>query len=211
MNTTQTSKSHSRVGSHVSQRQNDKQAMQREINNLKSKLCHAQRRRSHSSLDMPSRDESDDDYGQRSRTPPSEAFSHEEEQYQRRKRKSPSPRGLRHDVINRALDQLFKSPFTRCIEGATLPRQFQHPTFTFYNGNTNPVEHVSQFNQRMVVHSKNKELMCKVFPSSLGPVAMRWFNGLKVNSVDSYRQLTQAFGSHFLTNSRAPRPLSALL
>ena len=63
----------------------------------------------------------------------------------------------------------------------------------------------------MAVHSKNEALMCKVFPSSLGPVAMRWFNGLKASSVDSYRQLTQAFGSHFVTNNRAPRPLSALL
>ena len=53
--------------------------------------------------------------------------------------------------------------------------------------------------------------MCKVFPSSLGPVVMRWFNGLKANSVDLYRQLTQAFGSRFVTNSGAPRPLSALL
>ena len=53
--------------------------------------------------------------------------------------------------------------------------------------------------------------MCKVFPSSLGPVAMRWFNGLKTNSIDSYRQLTQAFGSHFITNSRALRPLSVFL
>ena len=55
--------------------------------------------------------------------------------------------------------------------------------------------------------------MCKVFPSSLGPVVMRWrwFNSLKANSVDSYRQLTQAFGSRFVTNSKAPRPLSALL
>ena len=40
---------------------------------------------------------------------------------------------------------------------------------------------------------------------------MRWFNGLKANSVDSYRQLTQAFGSCFVTNSRAPQPFSALL
>ena len=53
--------------------------------------------------------------------------------------------------------------------------------------------------------------MCKVFPSSLGPVAMRWFNGLKANSVDSYRQLTQAFGSHFVTNNRSPQLLNALL
>ena len=46
---------------------------------------------------------------------------------------------------------------------------------------------MSQFNQRMAIHSKNEALMYKVFPSSLGPVAMRWFNGLKADSVDSYR------------------------
>jgi len=73
------------------------------------------------------------------------------------------------------------------------------------------MEHVSQFNQRIVVHSRNEALMCKVFPSSLGPMAIRWFNGLKKNSIDSYKQLTQAFGSHFVTNRRAPRPLSTLL
>ena len=113
--------------------------------------------------------------------------------------------------MSRALDQLSKSPFTRCIEGATLPRRFQQPAFTLYNGNTDPVEHVSQFNQRMIVHSKNEALMYKVFPSSLGLVAMGWLNGLKANPVDLYKQLTQAFGSRFVTNSRAPRSLSALL
>ena len=73
------------------------------------------------------------------------------------------------------------------------------------------MEHVSQFNQRMAIHSKNEAPMCKVFLSSLGPAAMRWFNGLKTDSVDSYRQLTQAFGFRFVTNSKAPQPLSTLL
>nr|XP_023914569.1 uncharacterized protein LOC112026119 [Quercus suber] len=63
----------------------------------------------------------------------------------------------------------------------------------------------------MAVHSKNEALMCKVFPSSLGPVAMRWFNGLRMNFVDLYRQLTQAFGSNFVTNSRPHWPMNALL
>ena len=66
------------------------------------------------------------------------------------------------------------------------------------------MEHVSQFNQRMAVHSKIEALLCKVFLSNLGPAEMRWFNGLKTDSVDSYRQLNQAFSSHFVTNSRAP-------
>ena len=46
INTTQTSRSHTRVGSHMSQRWDDEQAMQREINDLKRKLHLAQRRRS---------------------------------------------------------------------------------------------------------------------------------------------------------------------
>ena len=59
-----------------------------------------------------------------------------------------------------------------------------------YNGRTDPMEHVSHFNQRMVVHSKSKALMCRVFPSNLEPVAMRWFDGLKEGYIDSSRELT---------------------
>ena len=80
-----------------------------------------------------------------------------------------------------------------------------------YNGRTDPIEHVSHFNKKMVVHSRNKALMCKVFPSTLGPVAMRWFDGLGVGSIDSFKELTRAFGSHFVTCNRVPRPLDSLL
>ena len=53
--------------------------------------------------------------------------------------------------------------------------------------------------------------MCKVFPSSLGPLAMRWFDGLGAGSIDSFKELTRAFGSCFITCSRIPRPLDSLL
>ena len=75
----------------------------------------------------------------------------------------------------------------------------------------NLVEHVSQFNQRMAVHSKDEVLMCKVFPSNLGLVAMRWFDGLRANSINSFNELTQAFSSHFIMCSRVPWPLDSLL
>ena len=74
-----------------------------------------------------------------------------------------------------------------------------------------PMEHVKHFNQRMTVHSREETLMCKVFPSSLGPVAMKWFDGLRVDSIDSFKELTQAFGSRFITCSRVPWPLDSLL
>ena len=63
----------------------------------------------------------------------------------------------------------------------------------------------------MVVYSKDKALMCKVFPSSLGLVAMRWFDSLRADSINSFKGLTWAFGFHFVTCSRVPRPLDSLL
>ena len=92
--------------------------------------------------------------------------------------------------MNKALNQISKSPFTHKIEGARLSQRFNQSKFTIYNGQTNPVKHVSHFNQRMIIHSKNEALMCKVFPSSLGPMTMRWFDGLRAGSINSFKELT---------------------
>ena len=154
---------------------------------MKKKLHHAQRRRSPSSSDISSNDKEDDNYRQRSRIPPSKTFSYEDEHRHRQKHKGPSSRGLGNDAMNKALDQISKSPFTRKIEGVKLPRRFHQLTFTLHNGRTDLVEHVSQFNQKMAIHSKNEALMCKVFPYRLGPAAMRWFDDLRSNSIDSYK------------------------
>ena len=80
-----------------------------------------------------------------------------------------------------------------------------------YNGRTDPVKHVSHFNQKMAIHSKNEALMCKVFPFNLGHVAMIWFDGLGESSINSFKEFTRAFGSRFVTCNRVPRPLDSLL
>ena len=80
-----------------------------------------------------------------------------------------------------------------------------------YNDRTDLVEHISQFKQKMTVHSQDEALMCKVFPSSLGSMPMRWFDGLKTNSISSFKKLTQSFCSRFITCSRVPQPLDSLL
>ena len=172
IHTTQTSQSHTQIGSHVSQRRNNHQTMQREIDDLKRKLRRAQRKQSPSSSDASSNEE-DMSYRRRSRTPPSETFSYEKESRPARRYESPSNKGLGNDAMNKALDQISRSPFAHRIEGAKLPRHFNQPMFAIYNGRADPVEHVSQFNQRMAIYSQNEALMCKVFPSSLGPMAMR--------------------------------------
>ena len=188
--TMHTNRSQSRGKSHVSHAENKKD-MQREIDELKKKLRCAQWRRSSFGFEYSSEDTEDVTYRQRSRTPPSETFSSDEEYSSyRRKSKSTSHKGLGNKAMNKALSQVAKSPFTRWIKGASLPQRFNQPTFSLYNGQTDPVEHVSHFNQKMAVHSKDEALMCKIFLSSLGLMAMRWFNGLRANSIDSFKKLT---------------------
>ena len=53
--------------------------------------------------------------------------------------------------------------------------------------------------------------MCKVFPPSLGPMAMRWFDGLQEGSISSFKELTRAFEARFVTCNKVPRPLDSLL
>ena len=140
MHTTHTSMSHFRSGSHVSHGE-DTSSMQLEIDHLHRKLRRKQRKGSPSSTESPSND--DDSYRPQSRTPHSESFSYKEECY-------------------------LEVPYMRKIDKANLPWQFTLPTFTMYNGRTDSVEHVSHFNQRMVVHSRNEALMCKVSPLARG-------------------------------------------
>ena len=208
--TTHISRSQAHGKSHVSQEENARN-MQREIDHLKRSLRHERWKRAPSNPDFSFRGEEDDSYRRRSRASSSESFSYDRDYHHERKdRKLPSV-GLGNDVVSKALHQISRSPFMRWIEEGRLPQWFSQPTFTMYNGRTDHVEYVSHFNQRMAVHSKNEPLMCKVFPSSLGLVAMRWFDNLKAGSINSFKELTRAFGSCFVTCRRVPRPLASLL
>nr|XP_023884239.1 uncharacterized protein LOC111996479 [Quercus suber] len=116
-----------------------------------------------------------------------------------------------NDAMSKALHQISMSPFTNPIERTKLAHRFTQPTFTIYNERTDTVEHVSHFNQKMHIHSRNEARMCKVFPSSLKPIAIRWFDGLEEGLIGSYEELTKAFEARFVTYNKIPRPLDSLL
>ena len=143
--TTHTSKSQSWSKNHISHEENARN-MQKEIDHLKRSLRHERKRQAPSNSNYSSDDEEDQDYRQRSRTPPSESFLYDEDYCRSHRNNNSSLSGLVNDAMNKALNQVSKSPFTRWIEEGKFPRWFTQPTFTLYNGRTDPVEHVSHFN-----------------------------------------------------------------
>ncbi|XP_075665352.1 uncharacterized protein LOC142635015 [Castanea sativa] len=194
------------------------QKMQSEIDYLRRRL--KRRRSDRQSPSFSSSDSFEDGKGwddhQISKSPPSESrfVSSSLGKYKKGRGQRAGGwlyQGTGNDAMSKALRQISKSPFARRINKAKLPHRFSQPTFTVYNGRNDPVEHVSNFNQKMVVHSNNEALMCKVFPSSLGPMAMHWFDALEEGSVGSFEELTRAFGARFITCSRVPKPLDTLL
>ena len=77
MNTSYTSESRLKGKGHAPPEQNDRRALQQQIDDLKKKLRQAQRKRP-----LPGSDSSSDEdnkYRQKLKTPPSETFSYEEE------------------------------------------------------------------------------------------------------------------------------------
>ena len=86
--------------------------MQREIDELKKELRCARQRRLSPDFKLSSEDTDDATYRRRSRTPPSETFSGDEEYRHKHKNKSPTHKGLRNNAMNEALNQVVRSPFT---------------------------------------------------------------------------------------------------
>ena len=113
--------------------------------------------------------------------------------------------------MNKALQQIYRSPFSEEIESTNLLQRFTRPTFIIYDGKTDPVEHVTYYNQSMTIYSKNEALICKIFPFSLGPTTIRWYDGLEKESIQSYNELIRAFGAWFVTCSRTLKPFDFLL
>ena len=115
------------------------------------------------------------------------------------------------DAMSQALRRATRSPFSDDIEQALMSRRFMRPPFNSYNGKTNSVEHVSHYISMISIHTHNDALMCKVFPSSLKPTTLRWFNGLWKSSIHSFVELIQEFSVQFMTCSRVPQPVDTLL
>ena len=132
---------------------------------------------------------------------------------ERAKKTPPSckPEKEDHNPIWKQLQQISHSPFSSKIERAKLPTKFTPPNLISYNGKTDPVAHLSHYRQSMVLYNGNDAFMCHIFPSSLGEVALRWFDRLEHGSIHSWGELSKAIVTRFITNTRKPKEVDSLM
>ena len=88
--------------SYLVHEQADEKDLQQEIDDLKKRLRRAQRKQAPSSFDVSSNNDKDASYRKSLETPPSESYSCEEE-HSRKRRWSPSGRGVETNVMKKVL------------------------------------------------------------------------------------------------------------
>ena len=103
VHTTHISRSQSRSGSHLSHEENIR-SMHLEIDRLRRRLPRERQRKTPSSFDPSSDDDKDGSYRPKSRTPPNESFSYDEDHHYKCRSKSPSCRGLGNNAMSKALN-----------------------------------------------------------------------------------------------------------
>ncbi|RVW14328.1 hypothetical protein CK203_099081 [Vitis vinifera] len=112
--------------------------------------------------------------------------------------------------ISKRLDDMLSTPFCSHIIHYKPPRGFLVPKFSTYDGSSDPFDHIMHYRQLMTLDIGNDALLCKVFPTSLQGQALSWFHRLPPNSVDNFRDLSEAFVGQYLCSARHKQNISTL-
>ena len=105
---------------------------------------------------------------------------------------------------------MLSMPFCSHIIHYDSPRRFLVPKFSTYDGSSDPFDHIMHYRQLMTLDIGNDALLCKVFPTSLQGQALSWFHRLPPNSVDNFRDLSEAFVGQYLCSARHKQNISTL-
>ena len=59
------------------------------------------------------------------------------------------------------------------------PKDFAIPSFKQFDGKSDPVDHIFNFQQKMALETRNEAILCKVFSTTLVGPALAWFRVLE--------------------------------
>ncbi|KAF4350181.1 hypothetical protein F8388_013602 [Cannabis sativa] len=82
-------------------------------------------------------------------------------------------------------------------QGVNPHVEFEMPTRTKYDGTTDPLVHISDFNTLMQAHQVIRNLKCVLFLATLSGATFSWFKKFKRHSIVSWQQLSNAFKKEF--------------
>ncbi|XP_062074959.1 uncharacterized protein LOC133778966 [Humulus lupulus] len=111
------------------------------------------------------------------------------------------------DLVSRTTE---KSPFSEWIQNEPKPQDFIIPSLPAFNGKGDLLNHLFQFQQKMVLEANNEAIQCKVFSMTFSGPALLWFRQLKSGSLNNFSDLRRNFLQQYNANREAPRTMANL-
>ena len=97
------------------------------------------------------------------------------------------------DLVNRT-----DSLFTTSINSFPLPQKFHIPHIESYDRVKNPLDHLETFKTLMHLQGVLDKIMYRAFLMTLKGPARIWFSRLTPNSINTFKELSAQFTSHFI-------------
>ncbi|KAL0439540.1 UNVERIFIED_CONTAM: hypothetical protein Slati_2437000 [Sesamum latifolium] len=77
-------------------------------------------------------------------------------------------------------------PFTKTVMADELPLNCRTPAIAEYDSTTDPMEHLSRFENAALLHRYTNGIKCRVFVTTFAGAAQQWFNQLPVGAIGSF-------------------------
>ena len=110
------------------------------------------------------------------------------------------------DLVNR-----IDSPFTTSVNSFPLPHKFRMPQIESYDRVKDPLDHLETFKTLMHLRGVPNEIMCRAFPMTLKGLTRIWFSRLTPNSINTFKELSTQFTSHFIGGHKYKRSTACLM
>ena len=85
------------------------------------------------------------------------------------------------------------------------------PQVESYDGSKDPLDHLESFNTLMHLQGVADEIMCRIFPTMLKGPSRIWFSRLTPNSIDTFKELSAWFASHFIEGHSYKKSIACLM
>ncbi|GMN26383.1 hypothetical protein TIFTF001_040844 [Ficus carica] len=93
---------------------------------------------------------------------------------------------------------------------APYPARFKMSTIAPYDGFTDADEHLENYQAHMLIQNANEATLCQAFCLTLTGTALLWYRRLIPRTMDSFRQLSDAFLAAFLNAKTRKKETSYL-
>ncbi|KAL0453943.1 UNVERIFIED_CONTAM: hypothetical protein Slati_1372400 [Sesamum latifolium] len=92
-------------------------------------------------------------------------------------------------------------PFTKAVMADELPMNCRTPAIAEYDGTSDPMEHLSRFENASLLHRYTNGIKCRVFVTTFTRAAQQWFNQLPIGAIGSFQEF-RSFFLHQFASSR---------